>query len=262
VREVTLLGQNVNAYHGEAPGDGRSWGLGRLIRALAEVPGIERIRYTTSHPRDMADDLVRAHAEVPQLMPFLHLPVQSGSDAVLEAMNRRYTADDYRPRGRRAAGGAAGPGALVRLHRGLPGRGRGRVRGYLASRGGGRLRPGLLLQVQPAAGHARGRDAPAGPGAGQGRAARGSAGAARRPGARLQRGLPRPPHAVPARAQGRHAGQLVGKSPYLQAVHVEAPPAGVAVGDILEVEVASVHFAQLGRQGGRDGRAKHQEELA
>jgi tRNA-2-methylthio-N6-dimethylallyladenosine synthase len=88
-REVTLLGQNVNAWHG-APG-----GLGRLIRDLAEIPGLARLRYTTSHPRDMDDGLIAAHRDVPQLMPFLHLPVQSGSDPVLAAMNRRHTVSDY-----------------------------------------------------------------------------------------------------------------------------------------------------------------------
>jgi tRNA-2-methylthio-N6-dimethylallyladenosine synthase len=96
-REITLLGQNVNAYHGEAPNSsisgGCEWGLGRLVRHLADaVDGLVRIRYTTSHPRDMDDDLIAAHAEVPQLMPFLHLPVQSGSDRVLEAMNRQHKA--------------------------------------------------------------------------------------------------------------------------------------------------------------------------
>ncbi|MGQ3047943.1 MAG: tRNA (N6-isopentenyl adenosine(37)-C2)-methylthiotransferase MiaB [Niveispirillum sp.] len=95
VREVTLLGQNVNAFHGEGP-DGKAWGLGRLIRQLAEIDGLERIRYTTSHPRDMDDDLIDAHGTVPQLMPFLHLPVQSGSDRILAAMNRKHTGDDYR----------------------------------------------------------------------------------------------------------------------------------------------------------------------
>jgi tRNA-2-methylthio-N6-dimethylallyladenosine synthase len=94
-REINLLGQNVNVWHGDGP-DGTTWGLGRLIRELAEIDGLERIRYTTSHPRDMADDLIRAHAEVPQLMPYLHLPVQAGSDRILAAMNRKHTADDYR----------------------------------------------------------------------------------------------------------------------------------------------------------------------
>jgi tRNA-2-methylthio-N6-dimethylallyladenosine synthase len=91
--EITLLGQNVNAYHGE--GQGGPWSLARLIRDLARIEGLARIRYTTSHPNDMADDLIAAHAEVPALAPFLHLPVQSGSDRVLKAMNRRHTAAQY-----------------------------------------------------------------------------------------------------------------------------------------------------------------------
>jgi tRNA-2-methylthio-N6-dimethylallyladenosine synthase len=90
--EITLLGQNVNAYHGEAA-DGSTWSLARLIRALAEIEGLVRLRYTTSHPRDMDDDLIAVHGEVLQLMPYLHLPVQSGSDRILEAMNRRHGRD-------------------------------------------------------------------------------------------------------------------------------------------------------------------------
>ena len=94
VRELTLLGQNVNAWHGEGP-DGGDWGLGRLLFRLAEIPGIDRLRYTTSHPRDMDDALVAAHRDLDALMPYLHLPVQSGSDRVLAAMNRRHTRADY-----------------------------------------------------------------------------------------------------------------------------------------------------------------------
>jgi tRNA-2-methylthio-N6-dimethylallyladenosine synthase len=90
--EITLLGQNVNAYHGEADG-GTTWSLARLIREIAEIAGVARIRYTTSHPRDMDDELIDAHGAVPQLMPYLHLPVQSGSDRILEAMNRRHGRD-------------------------------------------------------------------------------------------------------------------------------------------------------------------------
>jgi tRNA-2-methylthio-N6-dimethylallyladenosine synthase len=90
--EITLLGQNVNAFHGEAA-DGSTWSLARLIRALAEIGGIARLRYTTSHPRDMDKDLIAAHGDVPQLMPYLHLPVQSGSDRILEAMNRGHRRD-------------------------------------------------------------------------------------------------------------------------------------------------------------------------
>jgi len=95
VREITLIGQNVNAYHGEGP-DGRVWSLGDLLRRLADIPGIARLRYSTSHPRDVDETLIEAHRDLPALMPFVHLPVQSGSDRILAAMNRRHTADDYR----------------------------------------------------------------------------------------------------------------------------------------------------------------------
>ena len=89
VREVTLLGQNVNAYDG----DGST--LAKLVRQLAKIDGLDRIRYTTSHPRDMGDDLIEAHGELPELMPYLHLPVQAGSDKILKAMNRDHTAESY-----------------------------------------------------------------------------------------------------------------------------------------------------------------------
>jgi len=94
-REITLLGQNVNAFHGEDT-NGKAQGLGYLLQNLAEIPDLKRLRYTTSHPRDMDDELIAAHRDIPQLMPFMHLPVQSGSDTILEAMNRKHTADDYR----------------------------------------------------------------------------------------------------------------------------------------------------------------------
>ena len=95
-REITVLGQNVNAWHGEAPSGGATWGLGRLLRELAGIPDLLRLRYATSHPTDMDDDLIAAHRDVASLMPFLHLPVQSGSDRILAMMNRGHTADDYR----------------------------------------------------------------------------------------------------------------------------------------------------------------------
>ena len=95
VREITLLGQNDNAWHGEGP-NGGEWGLGRLLYRLAEIPGVARLRYTTSHPRDMDDELIAAHRDLPALMPYLHLPVQSGSDRILDAMNRKHTGDEYR----------------------------------------------------------------------------------------------------------------------------------------------------------------------
>jgi tRNA-2-methylthio-N6-dimethylallyladenosine synthase len=93
VREIALIGQNVNAYHGE--GFGRAFTLGQLLQKVAEIPGIVRLRYTTSHPRDVDDDLIAVHRDLPQLAPQLHLPVQSGSDRILAAMNRRHTRADY-----------------------------------------------------------------------------------------------------------------------------------------------------------------------
>lgn len=94
VREITLLGQNVNAYHGQGP-DGRPWSLAQLIGRLATIGGLERLRYTTSHPRDMTEDLVDAHRDEAKLMPFLHLPFQSGADRILAAMNRKHTGAEY-----------------------------------------------------------------------------------------------------------------------------------------------------------------------
>ena len=94
VRELVLLGQNVNAYRGDAA-DGKTWSLAKLCEALGGIEGLARIRYTTIHPRDMADDLIAAHRDNDKLMPFLHLPVQSGSDTILAAMNRQHKAEDY-----------------------------------------------------------------------------------------------------------------------------------------------------------------------
>ncbi len=94
VREITLLGQNVNAYHGTGP-DGADWTLAQLIWALDEIDGLKRIRFTTSHPNDMSDDLIEAHGACPKLMPYLHLPVQSGSNHILKRMNRSHTAESY-----------------------------------------------------------------------------------------------------------------------------------------------------------------------
>jgi tRNA-2-methylthio-N6-dimethylallyladenosine synthase len=94
VREITLLGQNVNAWHGDGL-DGATWTLGHLLDELSGIEGLERLRYTTSHPRDMDDALIAAHGTNPKVMPYLHLPVQSGSDRILKAMNRKHTAESY-----------------------------------------------------------------------------------------------------------------------------------------------------------------------
>ena len=99
VREIVLLGQNVNNYHGDVYEKGHSknvWGLGRLITEIASIKGVERIRYTTSYPADVDEELIEAHRDVPALMPYIHLPIQSGSDSILKAMNRRHSANEYR----------------------------------------------------------------------------------------------------------------------------------------------------------------------
>ena len=154
-REIVLLGQNVNAYHGAGGAD--EVDLAGLIGRLAELEGLRRLRYTTSHPRDVTPALVRAHGAEPKLMPFLHLPVQSGSDRVLAAMNRGHTARDYLPPRGVPPRRAAGARAVQRLHRGLPRRDRVGFRGDARARPGDRVRAGLLVQIQRTARNA-GRD--------------------------------------------------------------------------------------------------------
>ena len=153
VREITLLGQNVNAWHGEGP-DGSEWGLGRLLFRLAEIPGLARLRYTTSHPRDMDDELIAAHRDLPALMPYLHLPVQSGSDRILKAMNRRHTAADYLrliDRIRAARPDIALSGDFIV---GFPGETDADFEATLELVRHGRLRAGLLVQIFAASRHA------------------------------------------------------------------------------------------------------------
>ena len=149
--EITLLGQNVNAYR-----DADGVGLAALVRRLAAIEGLARIRYTTSHPRDMGADLIAAHGAEAKLMPFLHLPVQAGSDRVLRAMNRRHTAADYLAlidRIRAARPDMALSGDFIV---GFPGETEADFEATLGAGGGGRLRPGLFLRLFRAAGHAGG----------------------------------------------------------------------------------------------------------
>jgi len=221
-REVTLLGQNVNAYHGRGP-DGRDWGLGRLARALAEIEGLERIRYTTSHPRDMDDELIAAHRDVPQLMPYLHLPVQAGSDRVLAAMNRRHTADDYRrivDRLRTARPDLALSSDFIVGFPGETDADFDRTMSLVEEIGFAQAysfkystRPGT-----PAA--AAGEQVPEADKAARLDALQALLNRQQRAfnEATVGRTLP-----VLFDRAGRHPGQLVGRSPYLQAVHVEAP---------------------------------------
>ena len=154
VREVTLIGQNVNAYHGEGS-NGRPQSLAQLLEEVSEIEGIDRLRYTTSHPRDMGDDLIAAHRDLPKLMPQLHLPVQSGSDRILAAMNRRHTRADYMDIVGRLRAARHRSGADLRFHRRLPGRKRRGFCRHPRTRQRDRVLGRLLVQIFGASRHSR-----------------------------------------------------------------------------------------------------------
>jgi tRNA-2-methylthio-N6-dimethylallyladenosine synthase len=222
VREVTLLGQNVNAYDGEGP-DGAPWTLARLAYALAEIQGLARIRYTTSHPNDMSDDLIAAHGELDALMPYLHLPVQSGSDRMLRLMNRKHGRAKYIElieRIRQARPDMAISGDFIV---GFPGEserdfedtlGLVRAVGYASafsfaySPRPGTPAAGMAGQVPAAVAQARLQALQALLVEQQAAFNQSQAG----------RTLD-----VLFEKPGRHEGQVIGRSPYLQSVHVEAP---------------------------------------
>ncbi len=237
VREITLLGQNVNAYSGEGE-DGAAWSLARLIGALSRIAGIERIRYTTSHPRDMSDDLIAAHGENARLMPYLHLPVQSGSDRVLAAMNRRHDAASYIDligRIRAARPDIALSGDFIV---GFPGETEADFEATLS-----------LVQ---AVGYAQAYSFKYSPRPGTPAAER----AGQIPEAVKAERLQRLQHLLSTQQRsfnqamlgatfdvllekpGRHRGQLVGRSPYLQAVHLDADKA--RIGEIVTVCVDAI----------------------
>ncbi len=236
-REITLLGQNVNAYRGAGLAAGASWGLGRLIGALAALPGLLRLRYTTSHPLDVDDELVAAHRDVAALMPFLHLPVQSGSDRVLAAMNRRHRVDDYRrtiERLRRARPDIAFSSDFIV---GFPGEsdadfaltlrlvqeiGYAQAFSFKYSPRPGTPAAGLAEQVPEAVKVERLAALQALLGQEQRRFNRACVG----------RDLP-----VLLVKPGRHPGQLVGRRPYLQPVHARAPDR--LLGRVVPVRIAA-----------------------
>jgi len=239
-REITLLGQNVNAYHGAAPGCPATWGLGRLIRALADIDGLARLRYTTSHPGDMDDELIAAHAEVPALMPHLHLPAQSGSDRILEAMNRRHRADDYRRVVDRLRARRPDLALSSDFIVGFPGESE---RDFAAT-----------LRLIESVGYAQAYSFKYSP--------RPGTPAAAMPGQvpeaakaerleRLQAVLRRQQAEFNGAAvgpvlferHGRRAGQLVGRTPYMQAVHVAAPER--RFGTVADVAIDAVHANSL-----------------
>lgn len=237
-REIALLGQNVNAYHGEAT-DGAVWSLARLIAALAALPGVLRLRYTTSHPNDMGDDLIAAHRDIPALMPYLHLPVQSGSDRVLAAMNRRHKVSDFlrivdrlreaRPDIALSSDFIVGhPGeseadfqatmALVRrvefagafsfMYSPRPGTPAATASGQVAED----VKAARLQELQALLLHQqRGFNA-----------------------ATVGRVVP-----VLLATPGRHAGQVMGRSPWLQAVHVTAP--ATLIGTEISLRITHIH---------------------
>lgn len=232
-RELTLLGQNVNAYHGEEPGGARAT-LAGLLRRLSKLPGIERLRYTTSHPLDMDADLVEMHRDLQQLMPFVHLPVQSGSDRVLAAMKRRHTASDYRrviDALRAARPDIAISGDFIV---GFPGETDEDFRDTLQ----------LVRDIKYANAYSfRFSPRPGTPAAGQPPV---DADVAAERLAELQTLLDQQSRAfdravvgrtatVLFERPGRHQGQIVGRSPWMQAVHVDAPHS--LVGQILPVTI-------------------------
>jgi tRNA-2-methylthio-N6-dimethylallyladenosine synthase len=250
VREITLLGQNVNAWRGEAP-DGGTWGLGRLCRALAEIDGIARIRYTTSHPRDMDDDLIAAHGDCPQLMPFLHLPVQSGSDRILEAMNRQHTADHYRRLVARIRDVRPDIALSSDFIVGFPGEsdrdfratlrlvedvGYAQCFSFKYSPRPGTPAAAMELQVDEKTASAR---------LGELQALLDAQAAAFNASC-VGRTLP-----VLFEKRGRHDGQIVGRSPYLQPVHVKAPLS--LLGRIDDVEITGVATHSLSGRLARAG---------
>jgi tRNA-2-methylthio-N6-dimethylallyladenosine synthase len=237
VKELTLLGQNVNAYHGDGP-DGRAWSLARLLEALSRVEGLERLRYTTSHPRDMTDDLIAAHRDLPKLMPYLHLPPQSGSDRILNAMNRKYRRADYlrlAERLRRARPDLALSGDFIV---GFPGESEADFDDTLR----------LVAEVGYAQAYSfKYSPRPGTPAAGDSAQVPEAVKAERL--ARLQALLGEQQRDFNAamlgrrvdvllEKPGRRPGQLAGRSPWLQAVHVDAPLS--LLGKIVRVDIDRV----------------------
>jgi tRNA-2-methylthio-N6-dimethylallyladenosine synthase len=237
VREVTLIGQNVNAYHGMGP-DGRPWSLARLLERAGMVPGVERLRYTTSHPHDMDDELIAAHRDLPKLMPQLHLPVQSGSDRILAAMNRSHTRADYLNLVERLRQACPSLALTSDFIVGFPGESEGDFAATLSLVAAVGFSGAFSFKYSPR---------PGTPGA-------------EMPGQideavkserlqRLQRAIDERQAAfnrsclgrtfdVLFERSGRHSGQLVGRSPYLQPVQATAPAS--LIGDIAAVMITEI----------------------
>lgn len=255
VREVTLLGQNVNAYHGTGP-DGRAWSLARLIARLAQIDGLQRVRYTTSHPRDMSEDLIAAHRDIDVLMPYLHLPFQAGSDRILAAMNRKHTADDYRRLVDRIRAARPDIALSTDIIVGFPGESEADFAATLAL-----VRDVGFAQAYSFKYSAR----PGTPAANMAEQVPDACKAERLH--RLQEVLQAQKQAFNAACvgatlpvlfekAGRRAGQLVGRSPYLQPVHAEGPD--TLIGSIADVEIR--RLAPNSLEGAIKSGAKSQSE--
>ena len=237
VREVTLIGQNVNAYHGIGP-DGTPSSLGKLLQRLAQVPGILRLRYTTSHPRDMDDDLIAAHADIPAVMPYVHLPVQSGSDRILAAMNRRHTRRDYLDLITRLRSGRADLAFTSDFIVGFPGETETDFRDTLAliDEVGFASSYSFMYSARPGTPAAE-MDDPATPEEKSERLQRLQA-AITRDQRKFLAGFAGRTLDVLLEKPGRLPGQLVGRSPYLHAVQVMAPAS--MIGSIRRVTITEI----------------------
>lgn len=232
--EITLLGQNVNAYHGDGA-DGGSWSLARLIRGLAEIDGLERIRYTTSHPREMTDDLLAAHGDCAKLMPYLHLPAQSGSDRILAAMNRQYTAREYLER--IAALRAQRPDIALSgdFIVGFPGETEREFEDTLALVREANYAQAYSFKYSPRPGTPAAALDDQVPEAEKSRRLDALQTLLNEQQFAFNRNSLGRSMAVLLERSGRRPGQIVGRSPYMQAVHVEASPH--LLGRLVEVEV-------------------------
>jgi tRNA-2-methylthio-N6-dimethylallyladenosine synthase len=235
-REVTLLGQNVNAWHGEAP-DGSIWGLGRLLRALSDIPGLLRLRYTTSHPRDMDDDLVAAHRDLPLLMPFLHLPVQSGADRVLAAMNRKHTAADYLHLVERLRAARPDIALSSDFIVGHPGETDADFRATLALVQEVGFAQAYSFKYSPRPGTPAAGTPAQVPDAEKDRRLAELQALLRAQQARFNAGCVGLALPVLFTGPGRHPGQVAGRSPFLQPVHVSAP--ADLIGQEMSVQIAA-----------------------
>lgn len=234
-REITLLGQNVNAYHGEGP-DGRPWSLARLLAQLSKIDRLERLRYTTSHPHDMDDELIEAHRNLPKLMPYLHLPFQAGSDRILAAMNRKHTARDYLDIVERIRKARPDIALSTDVIVGFPGETEREFEDTLELVRQVGFAQAFSFKYSPRPGTpAANMDEQVPESAKTDRLARLQA-LLQSQQTRFNAGCVGKVFPVLFEKMGRRAGQLVGRSPYLQAVHAEAEPS--LLGRILPVEIS------------------------